>query len=61
MPKLIAAAVMPEAVPPLDVSGHVYAAIVPDAELVVYGAVAHGIMVTDAARLTTHIAGRAGA
>ena len=46
---------------PLDVSGRLYAAIIPDAELVIYEGVAHGIMVTDAARLTTDIARRAGA
>lgn len=44
---------------PLDSSGRVYAATIPGAELVVYEGVAHGVMVTHAARLAGDIAKRA--
>ncbi|WP_294047665.1 alpha/beta hydrolase [Sphingomonas sp.] len=45
---------------PLDMSGRVYAATIPAAELFVYYGVAHGVMVTDAARLAADIAQWAG-
>lgn len=43
---------------PLDTSGRRYAATIPDAELVVYEGVAHGVMVTHARRLADDIAQR---
>jgi non-heme chloroperoxidase len=43
---------------PLEISGKVYAATIPNAELVVYEGVAHGVMVTHAARLAGDIARR---
>lgn len=43
---------------PLDASGRVYAAIIPGAELIVYEGVAHGVMVTHAARLAGDIVRR---
>lgn len=43
---------------PLEISGGVYASVIPGAELVVYEGVAHGVMVTHARRLAEDIAGR---
>lgn len=47
---------------PVDLTARRYAEIIPDADLVVYKGVAHGVMVTHAARLAADIAarGRAG-
>lgn len=44
---------------PIDLTARRYAELVPQAELVVYDGVAHGIMVTDAQRLAGDIAVRA--
>jgi non-heme chloroperoxidase len=44
---------------PIDASARRYAAIIPQAELLVYADVAHGVMVTHAARLAADIAARA--
>ncbi|AJC48153.1 hypothetical protein SB85_20245 (plasmid) [Xanthomonas sacchari] len=44
---------------PLAVSGRVYAATIPGAELLVYEGAAHGVMVTHAARLAGDIVSRA--
>lgn len=41
---------------PLDLTGRRYAELIPDATLVVYDGVAHGVMVTHAARLANEIA-----
>jgi non-heme chloroperoxidase len=41
---------------PVETSARRYAAIMPQAELIVYEGVAHGVMVTDAARLAADIA-----
>lgn len=43
---------------PIETSARRYAALIPDAELVVYEGVAHGVMATDAARLAADIAHR---
>lgn len=43
---------------PIQASAHRYAAIIPHAELIVYKGVAHGVMVTDPARLASDIAQR---
>ncbi|MEV4935108.1 alpha/beta hydrolase [Sphingobium sp. LMA1-1-1.1] len=43
---------------PIEASALRYAAIIPQAELLIYAGVAHGVMVTDAARLATDIAQR---
>jgi non-heme chloroperoxidase len=40
---------------PIETSAHRYAELVPDAELIVYGGAAHGIMITHAERLATDI------
>ena len=45
---------------PLELTARRYAALIPGAELVVYDKVAHGVMVTDAARLAADIALRCG-
>lgn len=41
---------------PLETTGRRYAALIPDAELIVYEGVAHGVMLTHAARLASDIA-----
>lgn len=41
---------------PIEASAHRYAAIIPRAELIVYEGVAHGLMVTHAARLAADLA-----
>ena len=45
---------------PIEASAHRYAALIPQAELVVYDEVAHGVMVTHAARLAADLARRIG-
>lgn len=44
---------------PIDVTARRYAAIIPNAELIVYQHVAHGVMITHAKQLASDIAGRA--
>ena len=43
---------------PIDLTARRYAGIIPDAERVVYQGVAHGVMVTHAARLAADIIAR---
>jgi pimeloyl-ACP methyl ester carboxylesterase len=45
---------------PIETSAYRYAGIIPNAEMIVYEGVAHGVMVTDAPRLVADIARQAG-
>lgn len=46
---------------PIDMTARQYAKLIPNAELLIYDGVAHGVMVTHAARLASDIGARVGA